>query len=162
MSEDKSDDANLCTYCGAEIGCEHLLAYIDKSFLECCGGYAVNRFLEFNKHIEDAFRIEKQRGTVASPVWKDDQINELWKFAQEQTSSDYPDDVEIDHDTLFRLIIEIMEDCGAEDFQYINDEENEQPGFSSSVSLIYADDPAKVFNAAISLFLERLQQRVGG
>jgi hypothetical protein len=81
-----------------------------------------------------------------------DCLEALWKEARAQHNKEDPDDVYIDSDLLNAIIIDLLIDSGGEEYcGSIDDDDG--AGYSSSIALLHAKDPAKVFNAAVE-FLE--------
>jgi len=120
---------------------------IDRSCLECSGGYAYSRFNEFHSAIEEAFLKRLQPGNVASSKWEDDRLQELWEYATEEYGK--TNEVWIDGDVLFRLIIDLLENAGGEEYMGPIDDEG-GPGFSSAITLFYATNPQSVFDHSVS------------
>jgi hypothetical protein len=147
MKNEDTGEAIQCPHCGSEDDCSHLLAVIDRSFLWCSGGYAFSRFNEFHSAIEEAFLKRLQAGDVASPKWKDGRLQELWEYGTEEYGK--TNEVWIDGDMLFRLIIDLLEDAGGEEYMGPIDDEG-GPGYSSAITLFYAANPQSVFERSVS------------
>jgi hypothetical protein len=159
MRDEDTGEAIQCPYCGSdgsEGDCEHVLAIIDRSFLECSGGYAIDRFKEFRQHIEKAFIDKLRIGAISSGRWKDDAIEELWEYAKDNYSEADGDWIEIDGDVLFRVIVELFEEAGGDEYPGLIDDGG-GPGFSSAITLFHAQSPNVVFNRAVELLLGRLK-----
>ena len=158
MRDEDSGEAIQCPYCGSEGHCKHLLAVIDRSFLECSGGYAFDRFHEFRKKIEGAFLKKLALGTSPAVKWHDDLLDDLWTYAQDNYSREDEYSVEIDRDTLFRLIVELLRESDGDEYPGTIDDGG-APGFSSAIALFHAASPAAVFDKAIALLAEHLEPK---
>lgn len=153
--EDTGEDVE-CPYCGSDGDCPHLLAVIDRTFLTCNGGYAFERFGEFRTMLEEAFRKHLRTAIGASHEWKQYYLQELWNSASKQYTVG-SDDVYLDKDVLFDLIIELLGDAGGDEYPG-SIEDDGGPGYSSVIKLFHAEDPKVVFGRALSLLGTRLAE----
>jgi hypothetical protein len=153
--DDDSEDVVPCPYCGTEEDCEHLLAIIDKTFNECGGGYACDRYEEFGQIIEGSFGKFLRQGERKRFKWGDKEIQELWFSAVENYS---PEDgeVSLDRDVLTALIINLLEVSRGVHSGSVSDDSG--PGLSSVVCVFHANNPKKVFDSALSKLKVRLRK----
>lgn len=156
MRDEDSGEPIQCPYCGSEADCKHLLAVLDRTFLNCTSGYAYDRFREFDTKIEDAFLKKLPLGTSPAVKWHDELLDDLWTYAKDNYSIADRDSIAIDGDTLFRLIVELLGEAGGDEYPGTTDYEG-GPGFSSAITLFHAADPKEVFDEAIALLAERLE-----
>lgn len=85
---------------------------------------------------------------------------DLWAGALEAYSSDDVC-VSLDGDVLNRLIVELFEEAGGDQYQGPIDDGG-GPGFASAITLFYAQSPREVFERALSKLNQRLgSERVG-
>jgi len=155
VRNEDTDEAIQCPHCGSEDDCPHLLAVIDRSFLECSGGYAYDRFDEFRTTVEGSFLKQLQMGTTSSKTWNDEHVRELWIGAMEEYSK--TGELCIDGYVLFRLIVNLLEEAGGDEHRGpIVDDGG--PGFSSAITLFYANNPQEVFARAVSDLKDRLSE----
>ncbi|MGG7643914.1 hypothetical protein ACQ5SP_03780 [Rhodovulum sp. YNF3179] len=120
--------------------CGHLVASLDRSFLDCYGGALFDRYGEVSSRIEEAFvrRISENR----DPVFKNQDLDHIWKYARERFQPE-DEDVEIEGYALQRLIVTLLEDAGAHDLPgSLMDPGG--PGMTSSMSVLFAHEPNKV------------------
>ena len=182
MHDEDTGEEIGCPYCDSTDNCRHLLAVIDQSFGGCGGGYlagAVGR--KPRRRIGRRHRYDKFQDVVAKhflpaavgarrnsrpfqvKVPRTDKkyyqksslrnhLEALWKEARAQYDRENPDYVHIDGDLLSRLVIELLIESGGEEYCGSIDDGG-APGYSSSIALLYANEPAKVFKAAVE-FLE--------
>ena len=155
MRDEESGEEIRCGYCRSVGDCPHLLAVIDRSFVECSGGYAFDRYAEFGEAIEKAFLALLSMDQRGRPNWQDSDLAELWTGAAEDYSPG-DEDVPLDGDCLNRLIIDLFCEAGGEEYPGSIDDGG-GPGFSSAISLFYAERPREVFESALS----RLRNRIG-
>jgi hypothetical protein len=163
MLDEDSGEIIRCPYCESDGDCEHLLAVIDHSFLECSGGYAFDRLDDLHEMIERAFlKYLRQSDVGKQPqqlnvTWSNEFLEELWAYAEEKyPSEDDKDSVEIDGDVFFRLITDLLQEAGGDEyFGSIDDDGG--PGFSSEITLFHAREPAAVFDNAMALLSQRLE-----
>jgi hypothetical protein len=126
---------------------------MDTTFNECQGGYALEKCREFDELVADAFRAELQRGRSKKSVWSDPQVSELWHKA---VKSDSGEDISLDPYIMTTLIIRLIADAGG-DASHMT-EESGLPGFTSTITILHAKKPAKVFDAALSKLRVLLRQ----
>jgi hypothetical protein len=153
MYDEDTGDAVECPFCGSEDDCPHLLAVLDRSFNECNGGYAYSRFHEFAERITETFERELKAGRKARKPEEDGLVAELWEYAVEA----YPEskEVELDDDVLFNLVAELFDDAGGEEYPGSIIVEG-GPGYTSALTVFHAEDPARVFERALSGLQQRL------
>lgn len=149
--DDEIDDSGKCPYCGSPDSCEHLAAYIDKTFAECGGGELYEREEEFCALIEESFlRMLK---SDACPSFLQPDLAELWQAAK----ADYvagSDEVYLDGSFFFRLLIDLLEESGGVG---ISVTEEGGPGMSSACWVLYDDKPSELVGRALSLLRRHLE-----
>jgi hypothetical protein len=155
MHDEDTGEAIQCPYCESEDHCEHLLAVLDHSFLQCSGGYAYERFDEFDECLRKAFGPKLRDSTAASHDWKNSMITELWAWAKENAGED-GDSVIIDGDVLLRLVVELLEDAGGDEYPGLIDTGG-GASYSSVITLFHASSPKAVFNDAVKKLRELLE-----
>ena len=148
MHDEDSGEEIRCFYCGSTEDCPHLLAVIDRSFIECTGGWAYDRYDEFSSAIESSFLPLLSPGAGQSVEWGRPELAELWQSASEAYSEE-DDFVSLDGYVLTRLIVELLEMAGGEQPSGSIDDGG-GPGYASSISLFYARDPQQVFERALA------------
>jgi hypothetical protein len=135
-----------CVICGSPEECEHLVADIDHTFLESWGGAFHDREYEFRSEIETVFLKLLKSGTAKK--WQHSDIEQMW----DQANTDYTaetDDLMLDGYAFYRLIVELLEAAGAIDHPGSIVDDGGGPGRTSSVSLLYADNPNVVTDKAL-------------
>jgi hypothetical protein len=158
MRDDDTGEEIRCSYCSSADDCEHLLAVIDRTFLECSAGYASARFLEFSETIDAEFLERLNRGWSGRGKWSERPLADLWKHASEEWVAGK--DVSLDPYILFALLVDLLEAAGGERYAGpVHD--GEAPGFSSAITLLYAKQPRAVFDSALLNLKERLSQASG-
>ncbi len=145
IDEDTGEEV-VCPICGAAEywDCGHLVAEFDRTFCECLGGKIHNREGEFSSTIEAVFLSHLQNGS--EPDFKYQELSELWEEAKKthEPGEDYAD---LDGYILQRLMIELLEEAGAiEPPGYLMDPGG--PGMTSSMSLLFAENPSLVVEQA--------------
>jgi hypothetical protein len=150
MHDEDTGDAIICPTCGSEGECPHLLAVLDRSFQTCVGGYALDRFQKFEDMIRKAFTERIRAGSDPGPSWAHRELDEMWKYAVDQTSDSEEMDAEIDidGDPLFRLVAALLDREGVVELYAI--EGDDMPGFTSAMSVLYADDAENAFETALA------------
>ncbi|MDP9350559.1 MAG: hypothetical protein M3P51_03325 [Chloroflexota bacterium] len=150
--EDTGEDVE-CPFCGSGEDCEHLLAVLDMTFHECRGGSVMTHLDTLRNQIQSAF-AERLR-TQAAPVesWKWDHLGELWDYSEDAYQSS--GEVEIEEAAFLGLVVELLEQSGGEEYPgSVIDEGG--PGFTSSMIVMYAADPAAVVGKASGVLRSRL------
>lgn len=154
MHNEDTGEEIQCVYCGSPDDCAHLLAVIDKTFVECSGGWAYDRYGEFQRTIEKVFLASLLKGSDEQPVWEDPELVELWTGAVADYSAD-DEYVSLDGSVLNRLIIELFNEAGGDEYPGPIDDGG-GPGFASAITLFYAQNPQDVFELALSKLSEQL------
>lgn len=135
-----------CPVCGSpDYGdCGHLVADLDRSFCECQGGELYEKMAEFLSLVEGAFLSHLTENTVPnSGKWE---LDELWEATNESFDPD-EEYVGLDGYIFQRVLIELLEDSGAFELpEGLMDPGG--PGMTSSISLLFAEDPAMVIKLA--------------
>jgi hypothetical protein len=155
IDEDTGEEV-VCPICTAAEywDCGHLVGSFDRSFCECQGGAIYNRVGRFSSIIETAFLSHLRRGSEPDLKFCD-AFPELWDAARNnyEPGEEYLD---LDGYIVQRVLIELLEEAGAYEAPgSLMDPGG--PGMSSSMSLLFADDPSKVVDQA----LQRLSSGLG-
>ena len=156
MWDENSNDAITCPYCGGAESCEHLLAVLDRTFGECSGGFAYERFGEFTDQVETAFAKALSADDVEDVDWDTDDLRELWEIARE--SLDVKNgDFTVESTVLIRVVADLFSEAGGDEYEGPATE-GELPDMSSSLSVFHAEDPKTVFARAregLAVFLRQ-------
>lgn len=156
MWDENTNDAIVCPYCGAAESCEHLLAVLDRTFGECLGGFAYERFGEFTDQVETAFAKALGADDVEDVDWDTDDLRELWEIARESHDAKNGD-FALESTVLIRVVADLFLDAGGD--EYANPEsDGELPGMSSAPGVFHAKDPKTVFAKAregLAVFLRQ-------
>ena len=146
INEDTGEEV-ACPICGAleYWDCGHLVASLDRSFCECQGGELYDRMSEFSSILESAFLPHLKQGSA--PDIKGLDLEELWKVARQNFDPNY-DDVDLDGFIFQRVVIELLREAGA---YYLPGSLMDPggPGMTSSISVLFAEEPARVIEKAI-------------
>jgi hypothetical protein len=148
MCDENTGKEIRCPYCASSEDCTHFLALIDRTFNECSGGYACERYHEFQTLIEAAFLRLFRRGDHKGCSWSSETLRQLWEYASASHSQN-DDEVSLDQYALTRLIIELFEAAGAVEYPG-SIESSGAPGYCSAWTLFHAKNPRTVFEAALS------------
>ena len=146
INEDTGEEV-VCPVCDATEfwGCGHLVASFDRSFCECQGGLFYDHMHKFSSLIEGAFQSHLQKGS--EPSLNYDALPELWEEAKNNFEPGDEDYVDLDGDILQRFLIELLEEAGAFDAPgSLMDPGG--PGMTSSMSLLFSDNPSEVIRKA--------------
>lgn len=156
MIDEDTGEEPTCPYCGSAEDCPHLLAVLDKNFPECRGGYCYERLSEFSSRIQSAF-IGCLDGRSRRPgtAWKNELLQELWDQWPVDLGHSGAEDVAVDSYVLMRLVVDLLE-CAGGDCHPGSLVDDSGPGFTSSMEIIYAEQPNKVFDAAVQELERRL------
>ena len=148
--DEDTGEAIRCPYCETEDWCKHYFAAIDRSFLECSGGYARERFDELSKLIEAAFRKHLQSKQKPTIKWEDYHLQDLWDNVETESGGN---EVYLDGSMLIELIVELF---GEADTVELDGVEDDGPGLCSAMSIFYAEDAKKAFDQALADLSGRL------
>jgi hypothetical protein len=153
--DDYMDEAEQseCPMCGSNDECHHLFACIDRTFGEWQGGYAYDRSDDFAAAVRETFERRLRSGVGTHPNWADDDLRQLWEYAEEHNVEG--EAIEVDNDALIRLLGEIFVEAGAVEIDAVWGDD--MPGYTSAVSSFYAEDPAAVFDQSLRRLKERLE-----
>jgi hypothetical protein len=145
MYVEDTDETPKCVICGSEEDCKHLVANIDRTFLECYCGAFYEKEADFRFEIESTFLELLKSGK--SRKWAHDDITQMWDQACEDFTTE-GEDFMLDGYAFYRFTVELLENAGAIDHPgQVIDEGG--PGMTSSVSLLYADKPNDVIAKAL-------------
>ena len=150
--DEDSGEPVLCPYCGKEGECPHLLAIIDHSFGEVRAGEAFRRGGAMLDAVERGF--ERRLGSLGDPParWRDPLLDELWDSAVEaRRTAQGGDPVYIDLQIFYYCLAELLEMAGGLRYPGTIIEDG-GPGFTSSLTILHARDPARVFDQALGDF----------
>ena len=146
-----------CPYCASSDDCTHRLALIDQTFNECSGGYAYERYHEFQLVIDAAFLRLFRQGDFKQRPWRSETLRLLWEYACEAHSLN-GEDVSVDQYVVTRLITELFEAAGA--IKYTGCVKcSGAPGYCSAWTLFHAKSPPTVFEAALANLKVLLKSR---
>jgi hypothetical protein len=143
--DEKTGQKPSCIFCEKKDGCPHLVAVIDRTFSECYGGALYEILGDLKDMLSDIVS-----GMIKGPEYLDkDAVNhELGAILQEAVGNydpAYPDYISIDNRMLFDWLIEALISAGAEESPgYIVEQEG--PGQSSALTLLYAKHPDRVIH----------------
>jgi hypothetical protein len=154
MYDPQTGKPALCIFCGSEEPCAHLLAVIDRTCVECTGGYAFGRMDELRREIECAFEAQlRSDGTNTS--WACPLISELWTYAIDEYKNS--GQLWLDGDVCFSLFIDLFDDAGGVSIPFYFD--GGIPGTASVITIVYADSPhpKNVFEGALVNLRARLR-----
>lgn len=154
-NEDTGEEVK-CIICGKGYECEHLLALFDQTFGDCKQGYACDHLNEFEGVITSQFIKALSEGKGNDHDWGDDGINEIWSDSILNCDLENSD-LDFERGLLFRLIIEMFEQCGGNEYPGLIDDGG-GPGNSSSVKLFFADNPKEVLEGAHGALKSKLRQ----
>lgn len=175
MIDENTGEEPRCLFCGSTDDCKHLLAVIDRSFLDCYGGYAFARLDEFRKVISNVF-VKIIRTGSFQHNWKNSILNELWVLAvdaykpkdaiplkDEAAAEKYYKTLEqelyVDQDILFDFIMDLFTEADAEEYDGSIDDLG-GPCMSSAIRLFYAENPQKVFKKALSILRKSVEKTI--
>lgn len=132
-----------CPYCDSHGSCAHLMACIDPLNYNV-GGRLDGLDQEFACRVKQAFLPLLIEG-AAETVWGSEEISELWDWAKDNWEPG-DEEVEIDHDVLFRLITALLQDAARH-----SDTASQLEGFGveTEYTLVYDDCPSRVIESAI-------------
>lgn len=154
--DEDTGESVVCPLCNATEywNCGHLVASLDRSFCECDGGAIYSRQQELSAIIEGAFLSHMKNGS--EPSLNFDAFPELW---QEAKSNYEPADgyVFLDGCILQRILIELLEEEGAYEAPG-SLVATGGPGMSSSMSLLFAENPSEVIEQALQRLSTELKE----
>jgi hypothetical protein len=142
--EDTGDEPK-CVICDSEEECEHFVACIDHTFLECSSGELYERVWDFRTEIESRFLVLLKAGKPIA--WEDADLEQIWQQAINDFATE-PKELSLDMDAYFRFLVELLQDAGA--LKHPGSVVDDQgPRFTSTVSLLFADKPEYVIDKAL-------------
>ena len=159
INDDTGEDV-VCPVCEASElwDCGHLVASFDRSFCECQGGLFYEHMHQFCSLIEGAFLVHLRNGS--EPSLNYDALPELWDEAKNNFEPGDEDYVDLDGDILQRFLIELLEEAGAfEAAGSLMDPGG--PGMTSSMSLLFSDNPTEVIRKALQKLSIELTEEHG-
>ena len=134
-----------CPFCNSEEECEHLLAILDRTFIECNGGYALGPLDELYQYLESTFKnlIESDQ-----PLPTGERVESLENLFY-STKQLYEENGEINLDgfAYYDMLEDLFIKHGAKLIDYAED--FGRPGFDSLVKTYYAENPESVFNQSV-------------
>ena len=147
INEDTGEKV-VCPVCDAAEfwDCGHLVASFDRNFCECQGGFFYDSMHQFSLLIEGAFLLHLQKSS--EPSLNYDALPGLWDEAKNNFEPGDEDYVDLDGDILQRFLSELLEEAGAfEASGSLMDPGG--PGMTSSMSLLFSDNPSEVIRKAL-------------
>ena len=145
MIVEETGEEPKCPICDAEEHCSHIVANIDRTFLECYDGEFYERESDFRSEIEDAFIKKIKSGSPNE--WILDDLNELLRGSLDSYDQDQ-NYLMLDGIVFYRLVIGMLLEAGAIDHPgQIIDKGGSR--MTSAVTLLYAHDPKEVIESAI-------------
>ena len=154
--DDNTGQNAVCPICdNPDYGdCGHLVAIYDLTFLECNGGEIYHREGHITCVIEKVFVSHLQNGS--EPSLQNATLAELWESTKSSVEPD-EDDANLDRHTLQTFLIELLEDSGAEQAPGALMDPG-GPGMTSSITLLFAEQPSEVIDMAIKRVARDLGQ----
>ncbi len=125
--------------------CGDLVAVFDRNRCQCRGGAVYGRLADFSSAIKGIFSYHLKLGS--SPKLEIDALPLLW--AEAKTNYRPGEEIVLDQDILQILLINLLRDAGALQLPG-SIIESGGPGETSSMSLIFSDDPQAIVDEAIS------------
>lgn len=125
--------------------CGDLVAVFDRNRCQCRGGAVYGRLADFSSAIKGIFSYHLKLGS--SPKLKIDALPLLW--AEAKTNYRPGEEIVLDQDILQILLINLFRDAGALQLPG-SIIESGGPGETSSMCLIFSDDPQAIVDEAIS------------
>ena len=129
-----------CTVCGSKDYCPHQVAVIDRTFADCVGGVLYETIDKLRETLSVGISAKIKASQNVGVESSDDYIASIVREAVEDYDPEYPDDIYIDENIFLAWLIEALIDAGAERHPGAIVEEG-GPGQSSSLTLLYANDP---------------------
>ena len=157
--EEESDSAAICPHCGQEDECEHLLAYCDETFGEFLGGFAYDRPGEKTDVLNTAFLRLLDAGKGLEIDWGYEEVEEAIAMVWEDAVDEYATDGEI---LVGSEPIEmvLLSDVTSLDVTVVTTVSDGAPGMSAKFVRVYATNPKKEFNSAVSCLEEILKDKL--
>jgi len=152
MWDEDAGQAVTCPFCGQDDVCDHLLAVVDKSIVECRHGRFTNYFANFLTLLEDAFAEAMEAGDLGD--WGDELIREMWRDSVDDCDND-PDGIAINGFLAMRLLVSLLQESDGVEYSG-NTYDGGGPGLSSALSVFYAEDPEAVCNQVMATLVDRL------
>ncbi|MBT4966313.1 MAG: hypothetical protein HOM79_08835 [Alphaproteobacteria bacterium] len=153
MIIEETGETPTCPICGADEECGHHLADIDRTFLECLGGVFREKEQEFKDVIEEKF-ISKI-GSGDPSIWSSGDIQELWTGSKD-SYDEGENFIDLDGYIFYRIIVDFLLKNGAvEPEGSVVDQSG--PGMTSTVSLLYADNPVEICDKSLDDLTKSLE-----
>ena len=153
LVEDTGEEPK-CLICGSLEECEHLVASIDHTFSEIYGSALEDRDSDFRSEIEGVFLKQLKTGTKMQ--WQNADIEQMWQQACEDYTAE-TEDLMLDGYAFYRFLAELLVGAGADKHPgSVIDPGG--PGMTSSVSLLYAENPSAVVDKALKTLQAMLSE----
>ena len=150
QDEPGEEECVRCPFCQTDvndISCEHVLAFIDDSEPEICGGYVYEYVPAFTQEITKVFRERLISGDTAE--WDNDYVNNLW------TALEVEDDFSLPSKEFNELVVELLEEAGGvSQFGSLIMESGGR--CESEVSIMYDENPKKICDLAAKVLTKWL------
>ena len=159
IDEDTGEDV-VCPVCDAiEFwNCGHLIASFDRSFGECQGGLIYDSIKRFLSIVEIAFLSHLKDGSA--PNLNHGALSDLWNEAKSNFDPNDEDYVHIDDYIFQGYLIELLQDSGGLDAPGSLIDPG-GPGMTSSMSLIFSENPSDVIENALQRLSMELKKSGG-
>lgn len=152
-------EVNGCPFCGACEDCDHLLAHIDVTFGTCSGGHAFDRCGNFDGELEASFSELYDAGKRSGLDWGDLEHEEALAAQWEE----YLDDRSVGEATYCstsQIELALISDYTSLDVSVVSEIVDGAPGMTSEIISVYAEDPEKEFNSAVSYVPDLLDDKL--
>ena len=114
QDEPGEEECVRCPFCQTDvndISCEHVLAFIDDSEPEICGGYVYEYVPAFTQEITKVFRERLISGETFE--WNNDYVNYLWTALIDLNEVESPeDDFSLPPADFKELVVVLLEEAG--------------------------------------------------
>ena len=158
IHEDTGEEV-VCPICDATEywECGHLVASLDRSFCDCYGGALYDHYGDFSSMIEEA--LLPQMSEKSSPRFENADLEQIWEHANE-TFNPEDDYIDLDRYALQRLLISLLEETGACEPPGSLIVPG-GPGMTSSMVLLFADEPENVVKETLIQLASKLRNGNG-
>ncbi|MGF1531258.1 MAG: hypothetical protein ACFCU4_07845 [Puniceicoccaceae bacterium] len=147
ITDEETGDQVGCIFCGSTDDCPHLVGIIDLTFAECHGGVLYEGVDSLKKILEDKILTRLKAREKFKAKSASYEVLQMAKAAKSCYDRKDPDDVWIDNYQFIPWIKDILIDSGGEEpMGYLVEEGG--PGMSSTVSILYAENPQDVLESA--------------
>ena len=155
--DEETGDEPSCMFCDDTEECSHMLACIDHTFVDCDGGVLYFHLDDFREilstRVRESLDCKIKSKSVGNKIGKE--IYQIIKDSTKEFDPNCPEDVCIDNRRFLDVLVDLFIAAGAEKPPGHIVEEG-GPGFSSSLTLLYAENPEEI----IKTVQERLKKTV--